>query len=69
MEKDYKITSRMEHYACMVDLLSRCGQFVEAEKFILQIPIEPDASIWGALLCACRVSVETLMTERIAEKL
>ncbi|ONK62819.1 uncharacterized protein A4U43_C07F8460 [Asparagus officinalis] len=69
MEEDYKIVPRIEHYACMVDLLSRHGQLVEAENFILSMPIEADASIWGALLSSCRVSGETQMAERIAEKI
>ena len=32
MIKDYKIKPKMEHYACMVDLLGRAGWLKEADK-------------------------------------
>ncbi|KAH9292199.1 hypothetical protein KI387_042614, partial [Taxus chinensis] len=54
MSRDYSITPRMEHYACMVDLLGRAGQLNEAYNFIQNMPLEPDAGVWGALLGACR---------------
>ncbi|XP_073113449.1 pentatricopeptide repeat-containing protein At3g03580 [Elaeis guineensis] len=69
MEKDYNIMPNMEHYACMVDLLARSGKLTEAEKFIEEMPLKPDVSIWGALLSACRFSGETKMAERVAEKI
>ncbi|XP_048236304.1 pentatricopeptide repeat-containing protein At3g03580-like [Ricinus communis] len=47
---------RIEHYACLVDLLSRSGQLSKAEEFIDSMPLKPDASIWGSLLSACRAS-------------
>ncbi|XP_058078474.1 pentatricopeptide repeat-containing protein At4g14170-like [Magnolia sinica] len=43
------------HYACMVDLLGRAGLMKEAAEFIRDMPVEPDANVWGALLGACRV--------------
>ncbi|OMP09442.1 hypothetical protein COLO4_05482 [Corchorus olitorius] len=53
MEKVHGINPGHEHYACMVDLLGRAGQLHEAKKFIKQMPIKPDSSVWGALLGAC----------------
>ncbi|XP_011627772.1 pentatricopeptide repeat-containing protein At4g14050, mitochondrial [Amborella trichopoda] len=44
-----------EHYACMVDILSRSGRLVEAYELIKTMPFEPSAGAWGALLGACRV--------------
>lgn len=44
----------IEHYACVVDLLGRSGQLERALQFIKQIPLEPNAAIWGSLLGACR---------------
>ncbi|KAF7812977.1 putative pentatricopeptide repeat-containing protein [Senna tora] len=55
MTNDYKITPRIEHFSCMVDLLGRAGQVAEAYNFIKQMPIEPNQNVWGALLSACRV--------------
>ncbi|XP_077240034.1 tetratricopeptide repeat (TPR)-like superfamily protein [Tasmannia lanceolata] len=69
MKRDYKIIPKIEHYACIVDLLSRSGQLEEAEKFIQTMPLKPDASIWGSLLSACRITGETKIAERIAEQL
>ncbi|EEF38749.1 pentatricopeptide repeat-containing protein, putative [Ricinus communis] len=54
MTEDYSITPRMEHYSCIVDMLARAGQFADAVTFIHKMPLEPDKSIWGALLAACR---------------
>ena len=39
----------------MVDILSRSGLLQEAVKFIEKMPILPTASVWGALLRACRL--------------
>ncbi|XP_070006616.1 pentatricopeptide repeat-containing protein At3g03580 [Nicotiana sylvestris] len=69
MRKEYNIEPRIEHYACMVDLLSRSGLLAEAEDFILSMPLQPDASMWGALLSACRASGDTKTAERVVERL
>jgi pentatricopeptide repeat protein len=55
MSRDYCISPRAEHYACMIDLLGRSGRVEEAEIFINNMPFEPDAHVWGALLGACRM--------------
>ncbi|CAI0515505.1 unnamed protein product [Linum tenue] len=67
MKRDYGIEPRIEHYACVVDLLSRSGQLSKAEKFIGSMPLKPDASIWGALLSACRACGETKIAERVSQ--
>lgn len=54
MVHDYRITPSIEHYGCMVDLLSRAGRLAEAEEVILRMPEEPNSVIWGTLLSACR---------------
>eukprot|EP00253_Pinus_taeda_P015793 PITA_15793 len=55
MSKQYCVTPTMEHYACIVDLLGRTGQLDDAQHMIDKMPVEPDASVWGALLGACRI--------------
>jgi pentatricopeptide repeat protein len=55
MTNDYRITPRIEHFACMVDLLGRAGLVDEAYNFIKEMPIEPNARVWGTLLSSCRV--------------
>jgi pentatricopeptide repeat protein len=55
MASDYGIIPEIEHYGCMVDLLSRSGLLKEAEDMISSMPMAPDVAIWGALLNACRI--------------
>ncbi|CAL9229655.1 unnamed protein product [Arabidopsis halleri] len=43
----------MEQYACAVDLLARGGRLDDAYSFITQMPVEPNANIWGTLIRAC----------------
>ncbi|GAA0184739.1 hypothetical protein LIER_32027 [Lithospermum erythrorhizon] len=54
MTEDYGIEPGTEHFSALVDILSRAGRLEDAYKFILQMPIKPSASAWGALLAACR---------------
>lgn len=69
MKEDYDIEPRIEHYASVVDLLSRSGLLAEAEEFIFSMPFTPDESIWGALLSACRSSSDVKIAERVAERI
>ncbi|KAL6551682.1 hypothetical protein OROGR_007836 [Orobanche gracilis] len=55
MKRDHKVEPDAEHYSCMVDVLSRGGRLAEAYKFIQEMPVEPSAAAWGALLGACRI--------------
>ncbi|CAK9141500.1 unnamed protein product [Ilex paraguariensis] len=54
MQENYGIKPRLEHYACMVDLLGKANKLVEAYDLIQAMPMEPDLFVWGALLGACR---------------
>ncbi|CAN1282739.1 Pentatricopeptide repeat-containing protein At5g59600 [Linum perenne] len=54
MQQKYNIAPRLEHYACMVDLLGTAGKLTEAYDLIKTIPMKPDLFVWGALLGACR---------------
>ncbi|KAL4187689.1 hypothetical protein AMTRI_Chr09g20300 [Amborella trichopoda] len=69
MSEDFGITPYPDHYACMVDLLGRCGRPDEAEEFVESMPIEPNGVIWGALLGACRTHRHVELAERAAERL
>ncbi|XP_031249020.1 putative pentatricopeptide repeat-containing protein At3g49142 [Pistacia vera] len=55
MTEQYKISPRIEHFACLVDLLGRAGRVEKAYSFIRKMPMEPNERVWGALLGACRV--------------
>ncbi|KAJ6915049.1 hypothetical protein NC651_017125 [Populus alba x Populus x berolinensis] len=49
------IKARVEHYACMVDLLGRAGRLKEAKNLVDSMPLEANVGIWQTLLSACRV--------------
>lgn len=67
MCKDYGIVASEKHYGCMVDILGRAGLLKEAEDVILTMPLKPSASMWGALLAACRIYSNVEVAERAAE--
>ncbi|KAK9285839.1 hypothetical protein L1049_025040 [Liquidambar formosana] len=67
MREEFGIAPQLNNYACMVDLLGRAGQLSEAEKLIENMPVEPDASIWGSLLGACRIHGNLDLGEKIAD--
>ncbi|CAN6469797.1 unnamed protein product [Victoria cruziana] len=69
MTKEHGLRPGYEHYACVVDLLGRDGQLVEARRFIESMPMRPDASVWGALLAACRNFGNVEIAKEVAEKL
>ncbi|GMN39898.1 hypothetical protein TIFTF001_009118 [Ficus carica] len=52
---DRRLKPKLEHYACMVDLLGRAGQLEEAKNLIMNMPLKPNAGIWQTLLSACRI--------------
>lgn len=67
--KDYAIKPQNQHYSCVVDLLGRAGYVEKAYRFIMNMPIEPSASVWGALLNACKIHRHVKIGEYAAEKL
>ncbi|PON73125.1 Tetratricopeptide-like helical domain containing protein [Parasponia andersonii] len=69
MHKDYGIEPEIEHYACLVDALGRSGRVREAENLILSMPFKASASMYRALLGACRVQGETETGKRVASRL
>jgi pentatricopeptide repeat protein len=69
MSQNYGITPLVEHYACMVDLLGRAGHLDEAWDFVKKMPLEPAASVWGALLGVCRIHYNLELGELAAKRL
>ncbi|CAI8610078.1 unnamed protein product [Vicia faba] len=65
----WQISPRIEHYGCMVDLLSRAGCLDEAYELIETMPFKPNDAIWGALLGGCRIHKNSDLASRIANKL
>ncbi|CAN6199971.1 unnamed protein product [Urochloa humidicola] len=63
------VAPKVEHYGCMVDLLGRSGHIEEARQLIRDMPFEPDAIIWRALLGACRIYKNVAVAEEAMAKL
>ncbi|PWA99461.1 pentatricopeptide repeat (PPR) superfamily protein [Artemisia annua] len=61
------VTVKLEHYACMVDILGRKGKLKEAEELVKSMPMEPNRSIWLSLLSACKMHSNIKLAERAAE--
>lgn len=69
MIKDYGINPSLQHYTCLLDLLSRSGHLEEAENLIKAMPFKPDEATWAALLSACNHHRNTLIGIRVADHL
>ncbi|KAL5711013.1 hypothetical protein ACHQM5_021513 [Ranunculus cassubicifolius] len=54
MKTCYGIEASSDHYACLVDVLSRAGRLHDAYGIIREMPVKATAKAWGALLAACR---------------
>lgn len=69
MSTIYNLRPQLEHYGCMVDLLGRAGLIDEAEEFIRNMPIKPDAFVLGALLGACKIHGKVELGESVMKKI
>lgn len=55
MDEKYGVSPNLEHYACVVDLLSRAGELQRAHGIVEGMPFKPGASVMGALLNGCMI--------------
>ncbi|KAL5697757.1 hypothetical protein ACHQM5_028874 [Ranunculus cassubicifolius] len=69
MKKVHKISPRIEHYGCMVDLLGRAGQLEDAFSLIKAMPMKPNEVVLGSLLTACRTHGDFNLAERLTHYL
>ncbi|PRQ37219.1 putative tetratricopeptide-like helical domain-containing protein [Rosa chinensis] len=69
MSSSFGLVPKVEHYSCMVDLLSRAGCVHEAWDFIKKMPEKPDEVTLGALLGACRKCGNVDITEQVVQLL
>ncbi|KAL5727894.1 hypothetical protein ACHQM5_001038 [Ranunculus cassubicifolius] len=65
----YKITAKMEHYGCMVDLLGRSGMVEEAYELIRNMPIIPNSVILRSFMSACRIHDKVIQIDQNLTKL
>jgi hypothetical protein len=64
----YKISAKLEHYTCMVDLLGCAGHLQEAANMIKVMPCNPNMAVWMALLSAYRIHADVEMAEYVAKR-
>ncbi|XVF82593.1 hypothetical protein PTKIN_Ptkin16aG0061900 [Pterospermum kingtungense] len=69
MQKLHGLTPKLEHYACVVDMLGRAGRLDESLRLINEMPEEPDAGIWSSLLSSCKTYNALDIGRKAAEKL
>ncbi|EOY21925.1 Tetratricopeptide repeat-like superfamily protein, putative [Theobroma cacao] len=69
MTQNWGIEPRIEHYCCMIDLLSRAGFLDEAFNLIETMPVKPNDAVWGALLSGCRIHKNVDLASQVAQKL
>ena len=65
----YKLVPKREHYASLVDVLCRSGQFDEVEKLMAQTPFEPNEVMWSSVLNSCRLHKNQELTKKVANQL
>lgn len=69
MEGKFSIVPKIEHYGCMVDMLSRAGLVKEALEFVSKMPLEPNQIIWRSIITACHARGELKLGESISKEL
>ncbi|XP_055821262.1 pentatricopeptide repeat-containing protein At1g08070, chloroplastic-like [Solanum dulcamara] len=69
MKSVYGIEPGIEHYGCMIDLLGRSGCLQEALELIKNMPMKPNAVVWGGLLQACHKHKDAKLWEEVTENL
>ncbi|KAI9177044.1 hypothetical protein LWI28_010364 [Acer negundo] len=69
ISSEFGVVPIMEHYGCVVDLLGRAGHLSEADEFIRRMPFEPDASVLGALLGACKIHGAVELGHEVGKRL
>nr|CAD1841454.1 unnamed protein product [Ananas comosus var. bracteatus] len=67
--KEFGVSPQREHYGCLADLLCRAGLVEEAEEVLHQMPMEPHAAQWGALLSSCRTYNKLEVGERVGKRM
>lgn len=68
MSGEFGIDPKVEHYGCVVDLLSRAGRLDEAEDLISSMRVPPNAIVWAALLGGCRIHGDVERGKRVAHQ-
>ncbi|EEF50695.1 pentatricopeptide repeat-containing protein, putative [Ricinus communis] len=69
MQNFHGIEPKLEHYACVMDMLGRAGRLDDALRLVHEMPEQPDSRVWSSLLSFCRNFGELEIGQIVAEKL
>ncbi|KAL6867437.1 hypothetical protein ACP4OV_015461 [Aristida adscensionis] len=69
IKDEYGIDHTADHYACVIDLLSRSGQFERAQEMINKMAVKPNKFLWASLLGGCRIHKNVHLARWAAEAL
>ncbi|KAJ0987747.1 hypothetical protein J5N97_006103 [Dioscorea zingiberensis] len=69
MKDVFGIAPKVEHYGCVIDLLSRAGRLDEAENLICSMEVAPNVIVWGALLGGCRIYKDIARGQRVVRRI
>ncbi|KAE8683677.1 hypothetical protein F3Y22_tig00111193pilonHSYRG00062 [Hibiscus syriacus] len=69
MKRVYRISPRIEHFGCIVDLYSRAGKLKEAWNVVQNMPMKPNEVVLGSLLAACTNHGDINLAKRIVKNL
>ncbi|CAI0468536.1 unnamed protein product [Linum tenue] len=68
MIEEYGLEYKIQHYGCMVDIYGRAGLVEEAFGVIKRMKLEPNATVWGSFLSACKEHNRFDMVEKVIEQ-
>ncbi|KAI3696350.1 hypothetical protein L1987_79364 [Smallanthus sonchifolius] len=68
MCKEFDFIPKMNHYACLVDLLARSGRLEEAFNLIENMRVQPDVSLLGSFLHGCSMHLRWKMESGFSNK-
>ncbi|OVA05125.1 Pentatricopeptide repeat [Macleaya cordata] len=69
MHRLFSIQPRIEHFGCLVDLLSRAGLLSHAEKFVRTMPVDEKIIAYKTILSACISYFDIELGENVAKEM
>ncbi|KAI5648073.1 hypothetical protein M9H77_34078 [Catharanthus roseus] len=69
MKARYGIEPDLKHYGCIIDLLGKAGLLDRAYDIVEAMPMEPNLTILGSLLSACRIHKNLDLVEIVLKKI
>ncbi|KAK9052592.1 hypothetical protein SSX86_029221 [Deinandra increscens subsp. villosa] len=69
MKSVYGVEPKIEHYGCVIDLLSRAGRLNEALNLIKNMPFKPNDYAYGALLGGCKIHGNAKVAQLVGKHL